>query len=98
MIPNIKLLYSKRNIEIIVVEYAKATSSEGCKKNIQSSNFSTIMMDLFETSLSINILLYCINSTNKINANFLNLLEAWKFMNFTDRVEQANLPLFSYKK
>ncbi len=37
LIPDIKLIYSKRNVEIIVVEHAKNTSSEGRKKNVDDT-------------------------------------------------------------
>ncbi|CAG8657859.1 11482_t:CDS:10, partial [Ambispora leptoticha] len=37
LIPDIKVIYSKRSVEIIVVEHAKSTSSEGRKKNIDDT-------------------------------------------------------------
>ncbi|CAG8587140.1 15989_t:CDS:2 [Gigaspora margarita] len=44
MIPDIKLLFIKRNVEIIVVEHAKNTSSDGRKKNIDDTQKIIVLM------------------------------------------------------
>ncbi|CAG8784069.1 38229_t:CDS:10 [Gigaspora margarita] len=44
MIPDIKLLFIKRNVEIIVVEHAKNTSSDERKKNIDDTQNIKVLM------------------------------------------------------
>ncbi|CAG8811369.1 35313_t:CDS:2, partial [Racocetra persica] len=44
MIPDIKLLFIKRNVEIVVVEHAKNTSSDGRKKNIDDKQNIIVLM------------------------------------------------------